>query len=83
MIFEIMACHEISLVELAKQGVLWNENLNKLKCCDNYILGYQQIVKLESDVHNSSRYFKNVHSDLCDSTRVAIHGGWFSFPFYY
>jgi len=46
------------LVELAKQGLLGNEKLNKLDFCDNCTLGKQHKVKFEVGVHKSSRPFE-------------------------
>jgi len=52
---------ERGLVELAKQGLLENEKLNKLDFCDNCTLGKQHKVKFGVGVHKSSRPFEYVH----------------------
>jgi len=64
--------NERGLVELAKQGLLDNEKLNKLDFCDNCMLGKQHKVKLGVGVHKSSRPFEYVHSDPAS---VKTHGG--------
>jgi len=66
---------ERGLVELAKQGLLGNEILNKLDFCDNCTLGKQHKVKFGVGVHKSSRPFEYVHSDLWGPASVKTHGG--------
>jgi len=66
---------ERGLVELAKQGLLGNEKLNKLDFYDNCTLGKQHKVKFGVDVHKSSRPFEYVHSDLWGPASVKTHGG--------
>ena len=66
---------ERGLVELAKQGLLGNEKLNKLDFCDNCTLGKQHKVKFGVGVHKSSRPFEYVHSDLWGPASVKTHGG--------
>jgi len=63
------------LIELAKQGLLGNEKLNKLDLCDNCTLGKQHKVKFGVGVHKSSRSFEYVHLDLWGPTSVKTHGG--------
>jgi len=64
---------ERGLVELAKQGLLGNEKLNKLDLCDNCTLGKQHKVKFGVGVHKSSRPFEYVHSDLWGPASIKIH----------
>ena len=52
---------ERGLVELAKQGLLGKEKLDKLEFCEHCILGKQHRVKFGSDMHSSSRPFEYVH----------------------
>ncbi|KAK2414224.1 cysteine-rich RECEPTOR kinase [Trifolium repens] len=66
---------ERGLVELAKQGLLGKEKLNKLDFCDNCTLGKQHKVKFGVGVHKSSRPFEYVHSDLWGPASVSTHGG--------
>ncbi|CAJ2637310.1 unnamed protein product [Trifolium pratense] len=66
---------ERGLVELAKQGLLGKEKLNKLDFCDNCTLGKQHKVKFGVGVHKSTRPFEYVHSDLWGPTSVSTHGG--------
>ncbi|WJX45134.1 E3 ubiquitin-protein ligase upl4 [Trifolium repens] len=66
---------ERGLVELAKQGLLGKEKLNKLDFCDNCTLGKQHKVKFGVGVHKSSRSFEYVHSDLWGPASVSTHGG--------
>ncbi|CAJ2642413.1 unnamed protein product [Trifolium pratense] len=66
---------ERGLVELAKQGLLGKEKLNKLDFCDNCTLGKQHKVKFGVGVHKSTRPFEYVHSDLWGPASVSTHGG--------
>ena len=66
---------ERGLVELAKQGLLRNEKLNKLDFYDNCTLGKQHKVMFGVGVHKSSRPFEYVHSDLWGPASVKTHGG--------
>ncbi|PNX68564.1 putative gag-pol polyprotein, partial [Trifolium pratense] len=66
---------ERGLVELAKQGLLGKEKLNKLDFCDNCTLGKQHKVKFGVRVHKSTRPFEYVRSDLWSPSSVSTHGG--------
>ncbi|CAJ2678716.1 unnamed protein product [Trifolium pratense] len=66
---------ERGLVELAKQGLLGKEKLNKLDFCDNCTLGKQHKVKFGVGVHKSTRPFEYLHSDLWGPASVSTHGG--------
>lgn len=70
---------ERGLVKLAKQVFIGIGKLNKLELFDHFILGNQHRMKFGSGVHNSSRPFDPVHSDLWGLARVETHGGGFYF----
>ena len=74
---------ERGLVELAKQGLLGNEKLNKVDFCDNCTLSKQHKVKFGVGVHKSSRPFEYVHSDLWGPSSVKTHGGGSYFMYIY
>ncbi|CAJ2668093.1 unnamed protein product [Trifolium pratense] len=75
-LWHLRLCHvsERGLVELAKQGLLGKEKLNKLDFCDNCTLGKQHKVKFGVGVHKSTRPFEYVHSDLWGPASVSTHG---------
>jgi hypothetical protein len=66
---------ERSIVELAKQGLLGSEKLNKLEFYDNCTLVKQHKVNFGVGMHNSSRPFEYVHSDLWGPASVTTHMG--------
>lgn len=55
---------ERGLVELAKKGLIGSKKLHKLEFCDYCILGIQHMVMFMSGLHNSSKLFKHINSDL-------------------
>lgn len=57
-----------------KQGFSGSLKLNKLNYVIYCVLGKQCRVKFESDMHNSTRLFGYVHSNLRGSARVVTHG---------
>jgi len=73
---------EIGLVEVAKQGLLGKDKLDKLEFCEHRILGKQDRVKFGSGMHHFSRPFKYVHSDLWGPSKTLTHRG-FLFSFHH
>ena len=70
---------ERALVELAKQGLVGKDKLDKLEFREHCILGKQHRVKFCSGIHHSSRPFEYVHSDLWGPSKTLTHGGGFYF----
>jgi len=73
--FEIGHVSERGLVELAKQGLLGKDKLDKLEFCEHCILGKQHRVKFGNGMHHSSRPFKDVNLDLWGPSKTLTHGG--------
>lgn len=66
---------ERGLVELAKQGLLGKDKLDKLEFCEHCILGKQHRVKFGSGMHHSSMPFEYVHLDLWGPSKTLTYGG--------
>ena len=49
--------------------------MDKVEFCDHCILGKQHKVKFGSGMHNSSKPFEYVHSDLWGPSKTLTHGG--------